>query len=165
MIKTGKVTDRRTLRYGRMEDILRDVEWLNGRVEDGVNLRASGNYSPAQIVDHVARVIVLSIEGFSPGVKAPLPERFMLKWTRQSALTRPMKAGVKSRGRLAALFAPDAGITWGQAHTRLRNAVARLQKAERMTAISPSMGAMAHEEWIQWHCRHAELHLSFVHAG
>ncbi len=165
MIKTDKVTDRRTLRFGRVEDILRDVEWLNARAEAGVKLRASGNWTPAQIVDHLAKSIALTIDGFPAGLRVPLPLRIVGRWMRTSVLLKPMKSGVRLKGPLAQAFAPDPEVTWGQAVTRLTNVIGRIRKGERMTAVSPMFGPYAHEEWNQFHCRHAELHLSFVHAG
>lgn len=164
MIKTGTVKDRRTLRFGRVEDILRDVEWLNSRVEAGAKLRASGNWTPAQVVDHVAKTIVYSIDGFPREARAPLPLRLLGRMIRSSVLIKPTKAGIKLKGSMANALLPAADVTWGQAVTRLGNVIARIKKGERMTAVSPMFGQYAHEEWNQFHCRHAELHLSFVHA-
>jgi hypothetical protein len=31
-----------------------------------------------------------------------------------------------------------------------------------MTAANPSMGPLSHEQWVEVHLRHAELHLSFL---
>jgi len=165
MIKTGKVTDRRRLRFGRMEDILRDVEWLNERVENGAKLRATGNWTPAQVIDHVSKNIAFSLDGFPPGIRAPLPVRLLLKLKKPSLLLKPMKPGIMVKGRAGQALAPDADVIWGQAVTRLRNIIARLQKGERMLQAHPAFGALVHEEWIQLHCRHAEMHLSFIHAG
>ena len=165
MIKTKKVTDRRHLRFGRMEDILRDAEWLNTEAEAGKTLRASGNWTPAQIVDHVTRTMSYSLDGFPPDATLPLPIRFIAKMMKSSVLNKPMKPGVKLKGKLAEIFQPESNVTWGQAMTRLRNLIARVKKGDRMTAVSPAFGAMAHEEWMQLHCRHAEMHFGFIHAG
>lgn len=165
MINTRKVTDRRILRFGRVEDILKDVEWLNSRSEAGITLRASGNWTPAQVVDHVAKGIGFAIDGFPPEAKAPLPIRVILKMMKSSILLKPTKPGIKLKGKQSQALGPDASVTWGQAVTRMRNVIGRLHKGERMTAESPILGLLAPEEWNQFQCRHAELHLSFVHAG
>jgi hypothetical protein len=165
MIKTKNVTDRRVLRFARMEDILRDAEWLDGQAEAGRALRATGNWTPPQVLDHVTKMIMLSFDGFPPDARPPLPVRMLLKMLKSSALIKPMKPGIKLRGRMAEAFAPDPQVTWGQAVTRLRNGVARVKKGDRMTAVNPAFGVMVHEEWMQFHCRHAELHLSFIHGG
>lgn len=165
MIKTSKVTDRRALRFGRMEDILRDAEWLNTEAEAGKTLRASGNWTPAQIVDHIAKTMTYSYDGFPPDAKVPLPIRFLAKMMKPSVLNKPMKPGMKLKGRMGELFAPEPNVTWGQAMTRLRTMIGRVSKGERMKAVSPAFGVMAHEEWMQLHCRHAEMHFGFIHAG
>jgi len=162
MIKTGKVTDRRAIRFGRMEDILRDVHGLNRRVEDGATLRGAGNWTPAQVVDHVAKSIGFSIDGFPADATPPLPLRFIGRMLRTSVLLKPTKAGITLKGKVAAALAPEPNVTWGQAVTRMTNVMSRIQKGERMTASSPMFGRYSHEEWNQFHCRHAELHLSFV---
>ena len=41
--------------------------------------------------------------------------------------------------------------------------MARIEGGERMSKPSPVFGPMTHEEWEQLHCRHAELHFSFIH--
>ncbi len=164
MIKTSKVTDRRALRFGRMEDILRDAEWLNTEAEAGKMLRASGNWTPAQVIDHVAKGIGYSFDGFPSDARPPLPLRVILRMMKSSILHKPTKPGIRLKGRIAKALGPEDGVTWGQAMTRLRHAIGRAGKGERMIAASPILGAMAHEEWIQFHCRHAELHLSFIHA-
>ena len=35
--------------------------------------------------------------------------------------------------------------------------------SQRMKHPSPVLGKLSHEQWEQLHCRHAELHLSFLH--
>ena len=97
--------------------------------------------------------------------KPPLLSRAIQRMTKSSALIKPMKPGTKHRGKVAAAFAPDADVIWGQSVTRMRNLIERLRRGERMTHASPLLGMLAHEEWIQWHCRHAELHLSFISAA
>lgn len=165
MINTSKVTNRRPLRFGRMEDILRDVDVLNNRIEGGAKVHAAGNWTPAQVVDHVAKIILYSLDGFPANAKPPLPIRAILRMMKSSALIKPMKPGTKHRGKMAAALGPDPDVIWGQSVTRMRNIIERLRKGERMTYASPGLGMLAHEEWIQWHCRHAELHLSFISAA
>lgn len=165
MIKTNQVTNRRPLRFGRLDDIVRDLEVLNNRVEAGGKVHASGNWTPGQVVDHVAKMIVFSLDGFPPDAKPTLLVRAILRMLKSSALIKPMKPGIRLKGKMAAALGPDPDVTWGQAMTRLRNVTERVRGGERMTHSSPAFGAMAHEEWIQLHCRHAELHLSFLGAA
>ncbi len=43
----------------------------------------------------------------------------------------------------------------------LRQAIHRLQTEEKR-APNPVLGKLTREEWDRLHCRHAELHLSFL---
>ena len=57
---------------------------------------------------------------------------------------------------------PDPEISWDEAACYLRDTFGRLE-SHRMTAPSPVLGPLSHEQWQQLHCRHAEMHLGFVH--
>lgn len=154
MIDTEKVTDRRPLSFTSLDDIQADVEALNGSA-----IRTTGNWKAAQIVQHVSDFITLSVDGF--GFRLALPLRVLGRLLRSQALTKPMRPGFNvpeaMRPRL-----PSDQLPFEQAVASLRETIGRA-KSERMTKASPLLGAMTHEQWVQLHCRHAEMHLSFVH--
>ena len=155
MVKTAKVMDRRTLRFGRMHELLDDVMQFNG------NPRTTGNWTPAQIVGHVAGFIECSLDGFEVP-NAPLFLRGVAKMMRTSFLNKPMRAGVKLPSKFNFLV-PPASITWEEAREKLSIVVNRIDdKGQRMRHRSPLLGLLEHEEWIQLHCRHAEMHFSFL---
>ena len=156
MIKTSKVTERRQLQFSSMQDILADVEYL----DSGDPPRTTGNWTAAQIVQHVAKLINLSIDGF-PIPKAPLPLRVVGRLIRSRALIKPWRPGSKFPKSFTFLE-PDPEISWLQAARYLRDTFDRLE-SDRMTAPSPLLGPLSHEKWEQFHCRHAEMHLGFVH--
>ncbi len=56
---------------------------------------------------------------------------------------------------------PPADVTWEDAVEHLRTIISRA-KDEGMTGRSPVFGQLTHDEWVQMHCRHAELHFSFL---
>ncbi len=154
MIVTKKVTDRRRLSFTSLDDILADVEAL-----DGSAIRTTGNWTAAQIVQHVTDVITLSVDGF--GFKLALPLRVLGRLLRSQALTKPMRPGFNVPAAMRARL-PSDQLPFEQAVASLRQAIGRT-RSERMTKASPFLGAMTHEQWEQLHCRHAEMHLSFVH--
>ncbi|HWB19451.1 MAG TPA: DUF1569 domain-containing protein [Phycisphaerales bacterium] len=156
MIKTKSVANRRTLRFGRMTDILKDAESLDANGSD--KIRSLGNWTPAQVVHHVNLFIVASLDGFN-GSRAPLPMRIVGRLIRSSALNKPLKPGFKVPSKE---FEPAADVSWDKALSDLRTLVARINKGERMKHPSPMFGTLAHEEWEQLHCRHAEMHFSFL---
>jgi hypothetical protein len=155
MIKTAKVTERRQLQFSSMQDILDDLEYL----DSGDPPRTTGNWSSAQIVQHVAKLIDYSIDGF-PVPKAALPVRIMGRMMRKAAITKPLRAGVKLPEKFS-FMEPDREVAWDDAAEQLRQAIGRLE-SERMTQRSPVLGKLSHEQWEQMHCRHAEMHFSFM---
>ena len=156
MVRTSRVTDRRGLHFTSMHDILDDVEYL----DSGDPPRTTGNWSGGQIVHHVATFIDFSIDGF-PVPRPALPIRLLGRLIRKRALSHPIRSGYRLPRKFA-LLAPGPGITWEDAVEHMSETVARL-RTERMTASSPLLGRLTHEQWEQFHCRHAELHFSFMH--
>lgn len=153
-VRTKKVKDRRQLRFGRLHELVDDVEQFDGKV------RATGNWTPGQIVGHVTRLIECSLDGFEVP-NAPLFVRGILKMMRSSLLNKPMKPGVKLPGNFKFLM-PEPDISWEEAVDRLKKVVLRIETGQQMQHRSPILGFLEHEEWIQLHCRHAEMHFSFL---
>ena len=154
MIDTKKVTDRRRLSFRSLDDIQADVEAL-----DGAAVRTTGNWTAAQIVQHVTDVITLSVDGF--GFRLALPLRVLGRLLRSQALRRPMRPGFNVPAAMRARL-PSDQLPFEQAVASFCQAIGRAE-SERMTVASPFLGPMTHEQWVQLHCRHAEMHLSFVH--
>jgi hypothetical protein len=156
MVKTSRVTDRRELQFSSMPDILDDVEYL----ASGDPPRTTGNWSGGQIVQHVAMLINFSIDGF-PAPRLALPMRILGRLFRKRALVNPIRAGIRFP-RKWTFLAPDGAIIWEDAVEYMNKSMARLD-TERMNAPSPILGKLSPEQWEQLHCRHAEMHFSFMH--
>jgi hypothetical protein len=156
MVKTSAVRDRRELHFSSMPDIQTDVEYL----DSGDPPRTSGNWTAGQVVEHVAKMIQLSIDGF-PRVKLALPLRILGRLLRGRILRDPLRSGLKFPQRFDFL-APTPGITWEEAVEYFNGIMGRLA-TEKMTGVSPVLGRLSHEQWVCFHCRHAEMHLSFLH--
>jgi len=159
MKKTGKVSDRRTLRFGRMTDLTADIDQLIAAGE----IEVTGNWTAAQIVAHVSGLIRMSIDGF--GFKAPLLIRLAGPLMRSRVLNHPMSAGFKLKGAAAEAIVPSPSVTWDGAVADLRAQVERVERGAKMSHRSPVFGQLEHEEWAQLHCRHAEMHFSFMKSG
>jgi len=162
MTKTSKETDRRTLRFGRMEDLLREVEALDACQRGGGAIVTTGKWTPAQNVWHINAFIVASLDGFP--FRAPWWLRLLGKLIKSGALNKPLRSGIKAPKSMH-LMMPPAEVKWDDAVASLRKSMARLAKGEKMRVPSPLFGELAHEEWIQLHCRHAEMHFGFMKAG
>ncbi len=153
-LDTSKVANRRTLKFASIDEVLADVDRLASYKE----VRALGNWSSGQVVQHLAMTMKNSIDGFESFVPAPM-RLFLRLVMKRRFLTRPMPAGFKLPARATSML--PAAISFDEAVKNFREAHARL-KAESRRAPHPAFGPMTIAEWNQIHCRHSELHLSFL---
>jgi hypothetical protein len=58
---------------------------------------------------------------------------------------------------------PAAAVTLEHAGQSLRRQIRRILDGERMVQRIPTGEPVSHEQWVEAHLRHAELHLSFLH--
>jgi hypothetical protein len=152
-VNTAKVANRRTLHFDSVQDILDEVERL-----DPATTKALGNWSGGQILTHLATVMEGSIDGSPLRVSWPL--RVLGRMMKKRVLTKGMPPGFQLKGQSALLLIPPA-TSWEEGLARFRKVVRRLQ-TETRRADSPFLGSMTQEDWTRLHCRHAELHLSFL---
>jgi hypothetical protein len=153
-IKTSRVAGRRQLHFNTLEDILADVDRLAACKE----VHNLGNWSPGQVLHHVALVMDKSIDGFA--YHLPAVVRFVARLLKRRFLTRPMAAGYRMPSNAAKELGPPA-TSWEEGLQRIRTAIARL-RGQTTRAPHPVFGKFTADEWGQLHCRHAELHLSFL---
>ena len=152
-VATAKVSNRRKLHFNLIEDILDDVERLNQS-----KFKTLGNWSGGQILKHLSIVMNGSIDGAPMRLSWPL--RLLGRMLKRRVLTKGMSPGFQLKGKAADALVPPA-TTWEEGLEMFRRAVHRLQ-TETKREPSPFLGPMTREEWDQLHCRHSELHLSFL---
>lgn len=155
-INTRRVSGRRRLHFDHPRQIVEDAQ----RVAQG-RFQPLGNLSAGQIFMHLARSIDISIDGLPE--RPAWPIRFLARTVfKKWILTRPMRAGVRLPDKFSRRLIPPETTT--EAGLKgLREAVARLESTRRRRP-SPLLGPLTVDEWNQLHCRHAELHLSFLGA-
>jgi uncharacterized protein DUF1569 len=155
VIDTGKVTGRRVLHFDTIDDINADVD----RLAKGREIRTLGNMSAGQIFKHLSTTMEKSIDGYSSQLPAPLRVVLRLLF-KNSFLNKPMSAGFKlPKGAQVELVPGATGLDEGL--EGIRRAIKRLQ-TESHRAPSPVLGPLTRDEWNLMHCRHSELHLSFL---
>ena len=152
-VNTGKVTGRRELHFQSLAELLAEAEALVASPTTNM----LGNWPLEKILMHLTIPINDSIDGID----------FQRTWKHKlmglllkRILLKKLSAGFKLPQDIEAKMYPDAPSA-AAALEKLKTAVARL-KTEKMTAIHPILGKLTHEEWIQLHLRHGELHLSFA---
>ncbi len=154
-VNTKKVADRRTIRFNTIDEILADAESMTAGP-----IRTSGNWTSAQIIQHVADLMHASLDGLDH-IKLSLPIRLMGRVIKPFMLKGKMPPGVKAPKQLEQ-YMPSTAADLNTAMERLRSAASRY-RTERTTHPSPFLGPMTHEDWVKLHCRHAEMHFSFMH--
>jgi len=156
MVRTTSVTGRRELHFTSLDEVLEDA-----RAVCRGNPTALGNWSPGQILMHLARSIDASIDGI-PG-RLSWPMRMLGKVLKKRLLTGRLRAGFKPPRQIARQLMP--GETSTEAGLKaLTEAIERLkQTSDRAPHIF--LGELTADQWEQFHLRHAELHLSFLLPG
>jgi len=152
-INTKRVA-RRSLRFQTMPELLDDIEAVMARPHT-----TTGNWTAPQIIDHVTKLIDVSLHGSDQ--KMALPFRVLGNMMKKRLLTKPLKPGFKA----PAFMQPRneaGGLTVNSVMGRSRALIQRASEPGTMTHPSPFLGEMTHDEWVQMHCRHAELHFSFI---
>ena len=94
-------------------------------------------------------------------LRVPFPIRIFGKLLKPRFLSKGLSPGIQNTGEFAKLL-PDPAVTWESALAGLRREIGRVEAGTRMTQPSPVMGKMTHDDWVRFHCRHAELHFSFM---
>src|SRR5262245_52582921 len=130
---------RREVRYESLEAFLTDAERLAA-----TPIHTVGQWTYPQILDHLARTITASLDGF--GFKAPGWARLLIApLMKNSFLTKTMKAGFKLPATAAAVI-PANDLSVPAAMDKLRKALTRFA-AEPADAEHPFFGKLARQEW------------------
>jgi hypothetical protein len=153
-VNTKRVLGRRELRFETLDDVVADAEQLVAAPA----VRTLGNWPLDRLFGHLTTAINGSIDGMP--FRAPWYIRLIAPRLKRRFMTRKMSPGFNLPKKVEAGYYP-ASQSNSVALEKLRAAVART-KTERMTADHPALGKLNHDEWMQLHLRHAELHLSFV---
>ena len=151
-VDTSKVTGRRQLKFNTLDDILADVE----RLDQG-KVRSLGNWSPGQNLKHLTILMVACLDGID--VKVSFLMRIAVSLMKGRILTKQMSPGLQLP-KAAAVLLP-AETSWEEGVQGIRAALMRM-KTEPERHAHPVLGTLTREQWDQLHCRHGELHLSFL---
>lgn len=146
---------RRKVHFETLGDIGKDVE----RLMASPRIVTAGNWTAAQNFDHLAIIMEKSLAGFDKQMPFFIqwPAKVLLK---RRFLTQPMKAGFKIP-KSASEILPSSNRDTHAAGQRLLAVLQRFDK-EPQRFPHPVFGEMTDSDWRQLHCRHAELHLSFL---
>ncbi len=141
---------------------LRSIESLRDEIHSlgCVKHRTRGNWSTGQIYFHLAAAFEASIDGASPGYP---------RWVR--LLIRPFRSIVTQicfppwlpiPKAISSKLAPPDYADCTEQHGRLLLAIDRFAEHEGVFPPHPVLGPLTRTEWIGFHLRHSQHHLSFI---
>ncbi len=152
---------RRKLSLGSLEELRAEVERL-ANVERNGRLNSVGHWTLGQCCQHLGRVIAFSLDGFP--FQYPWHLRLAARLVRLISwklLVRISLVPGFSNPSVASAIEPDAVVSTNDGIAFLEGQLERLSLGERMCQPSPAEGPLSHDQWLYFHLRHAELHLSF----
>lgn len=148
--------------YFSFDDIHAELDRFEGAERAG-KLRTTGSWEAAEILDHCAKIMRCSFDGFEASV--PLVLRVLASVVFKPWLGRwHMKPGIKLPKKAASIL-PSDGVSFDAALASMRAQLARIDAGERMTHDSPALGRMTHEQWFLLHLDHCRMHFGFVQCG
>lgn len=146
------MAERRSLSFASLDEIMPDVD----RLLEGH--QTVGNWSLAQICNHLATAIQSSIDGFD--VRAPWFMRITLgkMMKRKVFATGKLQTGIKLPDRVL----PKPGLDARAEAEALRASLRLFASHTGPVAAHPFFGPMTHAEWCRLHEIHCAHHLSFA---
>ncbi|MFG0259897.1 MAG: DUF1569 domain-containing protein [Phycisphaerales bacterium JB041] len=160
-VNTKAVNNRRDLRLGTLDDLIYEIDRIE-RAGAAQSLRPLGNWSPGQNLEHLAKFMACSLDGFpdEPPLLFKAFGRVLRKILGKKLLTRTPPPGLKLPKKVSFLPAEEVSVAAGA--SALRAQIERVRGGAAFIPASPFFGRLSREQWIELHLRHAELHLSFV---
>ena len=156
-IDTRRITGRRELHFTNIDEAVADVEQLAAAEREG-RLRRVGNWTLGQTLGHLASWAGYSYDGVP--LKVPFFVKLIMRPMKRRFLRGPMPAGRNIPRVPGGTLATDP-LSTEEGLARFRRSFARIRD-EPPTRPHLLFGPLTHDQWIQSHLRHAELHLSFL---
>ena len=151
------VNNRRTLRFDNLDEALAESERLAA-----LTVTTEGRFGFGQILEHLARTVDV-VNGSLKVPKVAWPLRVVAKALKSRILAGPMPSGVRLPSKTQSILWPSHAIDVAAGLRHYRDSVNQLTRLATLPE-HPVFGTLMKSEHIQLQCRHAELHLSFVHA-
>ena len=149
--------ERRELRFQNLDEVLLEVE----RLASG-EVRTTGSHTFGQILNHLA----LSHDVASGRAQAPAPPflmRLMMPLMKRMVInSKPFKPGIQLPAKGESFFWPDKEFDVPSTVKYFQESV-DYYKSNGPLEKHPFFGKISKADCDELNCRHAGLHLSFVH--
>lgn len=160
MAVNTKAAPRRTLRFNSLAEL--DAELARIEQADlAGRLSHTGNWTPGQILGHIAAWLEFAWNGYPPELRPPRLVRWILMRRKERYLRDGLPIGVRIPGLKDGTLGTDAMST-ADGLARLRRALEPLRRGEDQPFDSPAFGKLSSADAIRANLRHAELHLGFL---
>jgi hypothetical protein len=153
-----KTAAKRELNFASVDDVIAELDRITKADESG-DLKATGNWTPGQILAHLSAWIEYGYDGF-PMKAPPFFVRWILKRMLKKTLANGMAPGMNIPGVEGGTYGQeDMDLTAGI--ERYKAALLRMQ-SEPAIHDSPAFGKVSDEVRIKMNLIHAQLHLGFL---
>ena len=151
---------RRDLAFDSLADLEAELDRVRAAHHAGT-LRVSGNWTPGQILGHLAKWMGWYLDDRFP-FEAPGLLRVLGKLFRKKIINAPFKPGLSFKPKSGDLGG-DPEYAFEDGYDRMIEQIDRLRAGESLACNTPLVGPVTHEEGLRIHLNHAALHLSFLH--
>ena len=127
-------------------------------------LSTDGGWTVGQNLDHCAKFMRFSLDGFGPDMKLPLLFRILGKLVFKRMAKNPksqMKPGIKLPESENPLL-PANEVSYEDGMALMRSQIARIVSGEQMCCDSPLLGSMTNELWTLVHLNHCRMHFGYL---
>lgn len=156
--KQNNAKRRRKIRFDSLGQILAGAE----KILHAKHVECVGNWTPGQIFEHLAKSFRSSFH--ESKAIFPLWRRIVAWIVKPFVLRFGLPSGVQIEPASAVAadeFMPQSTVTSEEGFEFLKRIIGQLTP-ESMSARHNFFGHMSCKDWEMMHCRHAELHLSYL---
>lgn len=145
----------RELHLLTLDDILAEGK----RIAAKPGARSRGTWTVAQNIWHVGRFIKAGVEGYP--AKVPVFLKILGPLLIKQFTTKGFRPGIKLPAKAASHMVAPVETTIEQAMDMFETAI-QSAKDKGFLPKNPMMGKMTQQQWIDLHCRHAEMHFGLI---
>lgn len=145
----------RELKFSTLDDILAEAK----RIAAQPDVASRGTWTAAQNIWHVGRFIKAGVEGYP--AKVPLFLKLLGPLMKKQFTTKGFNPGIKLPKQAADHMVAPVETTIQQAMDMLETSV-QGAKEKGFLPKNPMMGKMTPQQWVDLHCRHAEMHFGMI---
>lgn len=146
------------LAFNCIEDLLAHIDRITAD-----NHHTLGQWTVAQNFFHLAAAFEGSLEGLPAGY--PILIRFIARSFRWMVIRYRFPPWIPIPSAIRHSLGPPASCDFHAQKQRLVLAIEEFRHYTEPHPPHPVLGELAHEEWIGFHLRHCEHHLSFIAIG